>query len=238
MIQGIDVSYHQGNIDWRRVKDCELVHFAYIRIGTGNGSSGFADPKFIQNYEGCKAVDLPCGLYHAWEPSHDPQMQFAFINDIAGGRLFELPAAPDVERPRNNVSWATTRARWAEYLALLDAWNKRKSAIYTSKWKWREIIQPWWTNEHLIDGHPLWVADYGGLSQPRLPSSWNDWVFWQTNCTGQVPGIEGNVDVNYFKGTAEEFLAFQNLPEGIPDSEKLARLWAWAKRHDPEFLGG
>ena len=48
-------------------------------------------------------------------------------------------------------------------------------------------------------GYPLWVAEYG-VAEPTLPSGWTFWDFWQHSENGQVPGIQGDVDLNVFSG--------------------------------------
>ncbi len=61
MTKGIDVSVHQGKIDWKKVKS-DLVDFAILRAGYGSGASR-KDAQFERNYEGCKANDIPAGAY-------------------------------------------------------------------------------------------------------------------------------------------------------------------------------
>ena len=58
-MNGIDVSKHQGIIDWGKVK---AIDFAIIRAGHGKYASQ-KDPQFEANYKGCKAHGIPCGLY-------------------------------------------------------------------------------------------------------------------------------------------------------------------------------
>ena len=50
---------------------------------------------------------------------------------------------------------------------------------------------------------PLWVAAYGP-SSPPMPPGWQDWTFWQYTSSGRVPGIVGNVDLDYFNGSIDQ----------------------------------
>ena len=60
MIKGVDVSEHNGNIDWQALKDAG-IEFAICR--TGYGKNG-VDPSFQRNVEGARAVGMKCGAYH------------------------------------------------------------------------------------------------------------------------------------------------------------------------------
>lgn len=61
MLKGIDVSEHQGKIDWSAVKSSG-VDFAIIRAGYGREISQ-KDKQFENNYAGCKASGIPVGAY-------------------------------------------------------------------------------------------------------------------------------------------------------------------------------
>lgn len=63
--KGIDVSRHNGTIDWKKVKEGEEVKFAIIRIGYGSRShnGGVIDEQFKNNVEACKKYDIPMGVY-------------------------------------------------------------------------------------------------------------------------------------------------------------------------------
>jgi GH25 family lysozyme M1 (1,4-beta-N-acetylmuramidase) len=58
---GIDVSYAQGKVDWKKMKDGG-VEFAMLRAGYGKTASQ-KDAQFEANYAGCKANGVPCGAY-------------------------------------------------------------------------------------------------------------------------------------------------------------------------------
>ena len=62
MLKGIDVSKHDGVIDWKKAKDSGLVDFAVIRAGYGRLIEQ-KDKKFESNYQGCKENNIPCGAY-------------------------------------------------------------------------------------------------------------------------------------------------------------------------------
>ena len=59
--KGIDVSHHQGKIDWEKVK-ADGIGFAVIRAGFGNSASQ-KDTRFEENIKGALAAELPAGAY-------------------------------------------------------------------------------------------------------------------------------------------------------------------------------
>src|SRR3546814_10025509 len=61
---GIDVSHHQGAIDWERVA-ADGVEFAYLKATEGGG---FSDPRFVSNARGAKAAGIKVGAYHYYTP--------------------------------------------------------------------------------------------------------------------------------------------------------------------------
>jgi GH25 family lysozyme M1 (1,4-beta-N-acetylmuramidase) len=60
------------------------------------------------------------------------------------------------------------------------------------------------------------VAHYGAAS-PSIPAGWSGWTFWQHSDAGRVPGIGGDVDLNWFNGSEAELQAFI-ATGGLPDA--------------------
>ena len=58
---GIDVSSHDGNINWNSVKD--NIDFAILRIGWIGNNENQIDEKFERNYNECKRLNIPIGVY-------------------------------------------------------------------------------------------------------------------------------------------------------------------------------
>jgi GH25 family lysozyme M1 (1,4-beta-N-acetylmuramidase) len=60
---------------------------------------------------------------------------------------------------------------------------------------------------------PLWIANWG-VSSPTVPRAWSTWTFWQYSSTGTTPGVSGNVDLDYFNGSATQLqkLTFPHNP--------------------------
>ncbi|HOC34819.1 MAG TPA: GH25 family lysozyme, partial [Ruminococcus flavefaciens] len=99
-MKGIDVSVHNGNIDWGKVK-ADGIDFAILRAGYGRLVSQ-KDERFEQNYAGAKAVGLPIGAYwysYAMTPEEAELEADVFLSVIKGKR-FEMPVYFDLEEKK------------------------------------------------------------------------------------------------------------------------------------------
>lgn len=97
MTKGIDVSTHQGDIDWKKVK-ADDVEFAILRAGYGRQLSQ-EDAWFERNYEGCKESKIPTGIYwysYATTPEQAKKEADTCIKVIEN-KTFEYPIYFDIE---------------------------------------------------------------------------------------------------------------------------------------------
>ncbi|MDE6092932.1 MAG: hypothetical protein K2G14_07540, partial [Ruminococcus sp.] len=103
--RGIDVSEHQGVIDWEKVKLSGMVDFAIIRAGYGKESSQI-DKQFERNYSECKRLNIPVGAYwytYAVTADETKQEASVFLRTLAG-KSFEYPVAFDIEEQSSLVN--------------------------------------------------------------------------------------------------------------------------------------
>jgi len=191
--QGIDVSHHQGTIDWKAVQE-HGVQFAFIKISEG---ITYADPKGAANWAGAKAAGLRHGAYHVFVPGDDGTKQArSFLNALKKNEAYHgsvLPPVLDIE----SLKQAKVKMAHAEILNWLievEATLGCKPIIYTSPNSWDKEFPDQFTR------YELWLADYA--SAPKLPKGWKSWTFWQYSQTGKVNGIDGTVDLNRFSGSA------------------------------------
>ena len=208
MIEGIDVSYYQGDIFWPKV--AKAKKFAIIRSGDGT----FLDPKFEPYIKGAleNGVAVP-GVYHYLEFALDPESHA----DICARRLEQAKGWGakdflwlDWEETSAHCKGMTVlqRQQWAsEFLdSLENNCGCREYGHYTGSWWFGPYLgKP--TAGHFFD-HPLWIGQYpyGCLSdptvaglKPSLPAGWADWQVWQYTSSGRVEGIGGSVDLNIAK---------------------------------------
>lgn len=186
---GIDVSNHQGDIDWETVKNSG-VEFVFIRIGYGHNREAkiMEDEKFRQNLEEARNVGLKVGLYfysyatEIWEAEE----QANWIVKTLNGEKIDLPIVFDYETwksfPTYNINIVDLNKVAKRFLDILHD-NGYEGMNYSSKYYLNTI----WN----ISEYPTWLAHY--VSKTNYDK---DFKVWQFSNTGEVPGINGFVDLD------------------------------------------
>ena len=197
-VPGIDISYYQGTIDWEAVA-ADGIAFAFIRVSDGLGHE---DSQFADNWSGAKEAGVRRGAYQFFRSDEDAIAQADFlldaISDLEDG---DLPPVIDVEST-DGQSAATIIAKVKAWLDHVEAATGRTPIIYTGRYFWQDNV-----GSSDFAGYPLWNAHYG-VNCPDLPDPWSDWTFWQHSTSGEVDGISGGVDSNWFNGDLAELTAF------------------------------
>ena len=208
-VAGIDVSHHEGAIDWARVAGAG-VGFAVIKATQG---VTFVDPLFADNWEQAGRAGLVRGAYHYFRPEDDPAAQADFLLATAGPPAYgDLPLAIDLETASGLPADAVV-ARARTFLARLAERTGRLPLVYTS----RAFFTGALGGPAGFERYPLWAASWQA-SCPSIPDApWRDWVLWQSSSTGAVAGIAGAVDLDRFNGSLAELRAFVAAPAGGPD---------------------
>ncbi|MDX9723353.1 MAG: GH25 family lysozyme [Myxococcota bacterium] len=197
-VEGIDVSYWQGDIDWQQVRDAGY-QFAFIRVSDG---VSVVDNRFDANWMAAADAGVLRGAYQFFRPSVDPIAQAELLlQKLDLLSPLDLPPVIDVETadgmPPEEV--AARLQIWLEYVQ--DA-TGRKPIIYTGKFIWEALVK---SND--FSNYPLWIAQYGPEC-PNLPANWQSWKFFQYTSQGTVPGITGKVDLNRFNGDRQALLSW------------------------------
>ncbi len=196
-LEGIDVSYYQGQPDWDAVA-ADGVAFAITRVNDG----GFMDPEFDTNWSAIRQAGLIRGAYQYFNPGEDAEEQaMIFIDRVGELGPGDLPGVIDVEST-DGLPAATVAASVSTWLDLVEAGTGRKPMIYTGSYFWNDNVA-----SDAFSDHALWIAHYTN-NCPNLPTAWGNWTMWQYSSTGSVAGISGNVDTNIFNGNIEELHDF------------------------------
>ena len=186
--KGIDVSEHQGVIDWAKVAK-DGVQFAVIRAGYGRELSQ-KDKQFERNYAGAKAVGIQVGAYwYSYANSVERGEQEArTCLKVLEGKRFELPIFFDQEYEKSILA-LSNKTRTDIVLKFLETVKGagRKVGLYSST---NFIIANLQANR--LTEYPLWIAEYGS----KLHYTGKVWA-WQYTSKGRVAGIRGNVDCNH-----------------------------------------
>jgi lysozyme len=205
---GIDVSHWQeenGNvINWQKVADSGHV-FAFHKATEG---TTYSDPRYAGNRTDAASVGLPFGAYHFARPSGgtisaaqaDAAAEAQHFIEVAQPASGDLLPVLDLEA-HGNLPVRRLKA-WAQsWLDTVASAVGVKPIIYTGPNFWETRMNN--TSQFADQDFPLWIAHYTS-GAPRVPASnWSGrgWTFWQFTSQGKVPGIQGNVDRNYFSGS-------------------------------------
>lgn len=193
-IAGIDVSEHQGDIDWNAVKNAG-IEFAIIRVGyrTYGGGEITLDTTFEQNLRNADAAGIKTGVYF-FSQAIDPEEA-----------IEEADAVIDAIRPYNITypvifDWeliigdsARTDAMTVDNLAdaCISFCERVKSAGYTPMIYQNKNTTMFKLDLPKLQDYDFWLAEYGDK-----PTYYYDYQMWQYSSTGKVPGINGEVDMN------------------------------------------
>lgn len=211
VVGGIDVSDHQGAVDWAAVSGAG-IQFALAKATEGED---FIAKTFAANWAGMQDTGIVRGAYHFFRPVDDPQVQADhFLHTVQLGPS-DLPAALDLEA-RDSVDPGTIVLRAGEWLDIVRNATGRTPLVYTSPSFWETLGAP-----RGFSDYPLWIAHYG-RSSPTIPRGWSTYTLWQYTSTGSISGIRGNVDLNIFNGSSDDLTAFVQqgqAPSGRPASD-------------------
>ena len=185
LLKGIDVSYAQGVIDWEKVKASGLVDFAILRAGYGKETSQI-DDQFSLNYTACKQLGIPVGAYwYSYATTVAEAEQEANVClQIIQGKQFEYPVAFDIEEARCLPQADAISTTFCTALENAGYYT----AIYTFKSALESNFSAAVKNRYDIFLSHIGVqqTDYAG-----------DYGLWQYSWTGCIPGISGDVDLDY-----------------------------------------
>jgi lysozyme len=202
VLEGVDVSHHQGVIDWRAVASSGRK-FAFIRVSDG---AQYVDPTFRANWAGAKAAGITRGAYQFFRPTENPIAQADLLLSTMGPLATgDLPPTLDVETlcPAPSTQCAAGSASPSAAADGIAAWIERVTRatgmmpiLYVSPSFWTQL-PPRGVERRTIP----WIANWY-VTRPSTPSGWKQWAFWQYTDKGQVPGISAPVDLDRFEGSS------------------------------------
>lgn len=206
--QGIDVSEHQGRIDWDAVK-ASGIDFAILRVGFGAPSwGGRVDYQFNRNVSECEQLGIPYGVY-IYSYAFDNQQaadEASMVIDCLSGHNPRLPVYYDLEDNEiiadGRQSGIASRAQ--TFCNKISAAGYKPGIYANLNWFKNILTDPVFKSgswDHWIAQYN-WRCDYTG-----------NYSFWQYSSSGKVPGINGNVDMNY--AYVDVSLYYWQLKDGI-----------------------
>ena len=189
---GIDVSKHNGNIDWNAVKNSG-VSYVIIRCGYRGYSTGVLveDPKFHSNIKGAKAAGLKVGAYFFSQAVNEVEAveEASMAIDLVKGYGLNYPLFLDVEGSGGRADGISRDTRTAVCRTFCQTVQNSgiSAGIYANKTWFTEKI-----NTASLTSYKLWLAQYA--SEPTYTATRYD--LWQYSSKGKVSGISTNVDMN------------------------------------------
>ncbi len=210
-VLGVDVSAHQGAIDWRALSGAD-IRFAYIKASEG---ASHRDARFAANWRDAARAGLKRGAYHFFTLCQPGAAQaHAFIATVPYTEN-ALPAAVDLEHLgpcRRGPEIADAPHEIAVFLDLVEQRYGVRPLLYTTRAFHDRFLQG------AFAGERFWIRSLHARPSFRRDS----WVIWQRDDAARLPGVQGPVDLNSFRGDARAFTAFaasarKSRPDGAPD---------------------
>lgn len=185
-MKGIDVSVHNGSIDWQKVKSSG-IDFAIIRAGYGREISQ-KDERFEENYRNAKAAGIPIGAYwYSYAMSEDEaRLEADVFLSVIKGKLFEFPVYFDVEEKKQfDLGKEKVSAIMRAFL------EKVESAGYFVGLYGSASSLTTHTADDIKNRYTIWLAHW--VEKTNYCGSY---ALWQYSDKGSVSGISGNVDLD------------------------------------------
>ena len=194
MLKGIDVSSHQGEINWQEVKN--QIGFAIIRLGYGDNVESQDDRYFLKNVKGCIDNNIPFGVYI-----------YSYATNLGGNASIQS----EIEHTKKQLS-KISKKPFCVYIDMEDDSTIKlgktlltdfalefckqitnagyKAGVYANQNWFQNYLNPSTIASY---GYSIWCAKYSS-SKPNISSNYD---IWQYADNGRIAGISGPVDLNY-----------------------------------------
>ena len=194
-IAGIDVSKHNGDIDYEQVRDDDY-QFVFIKASEG---MTYRDDAFDRNYRGAREAGLKVGAYHFFRKNRTGQEQADNLLAAVKGKQLDLPLVIDLEDDWGNgatVSRTTAIERVMDMIEILNG-KGYQVMIYTNLDGYNKYYKD------MLGDHGLWLCSFTSPDLLSMPHS-----IQQFSHEGAVNGVKGKVDLNVFRGSRSEWKEF------------------------------
>ena len=190
-VMGIDISKHNGTVDWNVVKNAG-VDFVILRCGYRGSSSGVLveDEKFRENIKGASAAGLKIGIYffsqavNEMEAVEEASLTLSLIKNYK----ISYPVYIDVEAANGRADGLSASERTRVITAFCETVRDSgyTAGVYSNKNWFTEKM-----NTGAFGNYRIWLAQY-----TETPTYTGRYDMWQYSSRGTIPGIKGDVDLN------------------------------------------
>lgn len=192
-VHGIDVSHHQGRINWKMVKQMKdkdiKLDFAFIKATEGRYHK---DSRFQYNWKNAKAQKITRGAYHYFKPNIKAAIQANHFIRTVTLKKGDFPPVIDIEE-RGSVTSKTLMKGLKIFSDKVQKHYGVKPIIYTYHDFYKQNF------DNTFKDYTLWIAHYH-IKSPNNKT----WNFWQHSDRGRVSGINTPVDFNVFNRDIEK----------------------------------
>ncbi|TDG94777.1 glycoside hydrolase family 25 protein [Cardinium endosymbiont of Culicoides punctatus] len=203
-LEGIDVSHHQGNIDWTSLTPCNSNKWFMIAKASEGGT--YQDPKFVENFKNMYAHGFRPGAYH--------RVRFgtgSTTEEQANNLINQLNLADKQWASKNPIislnlifskddkdDYSLMAPVVEEFVIYLQHKHNITPYISTTQSFWNDNVK---NTPEAVKKCPLWIARFRDQepSPAELPNGWDKWTMWSYSDKGSVPGITGGVALNKMK---------------------------------------
>ncbi|WP_051271701.1 GH25 family lysozyme [Shimazuella kribbensis] len=185
-VKGLDVSHHQGAIDWEAVKEEGKFDFVYIKATEGKD---FTDNRFANNWMEARKQRFRTGAYHFFSMQSNGKDQAEHFKRIVPVVSDSLPPVIDVEIALYHDKKKVLDSLTTMIKELKKTYQK-EPILYVTYDTYHTYIKD------SMAGYQIWIRDV--FKYPSIDKE--KWMMWQYHNRGHVNGIETFVDINVFKG--------------------------------------
>lgn len=195
-VRGIDVSSHNGDMN---LEDAARDGIEFIFIKASEGAD-FRDKNFTINYKKAREAGLKIGAYHFFRFETDGVSQAINLLRAIGQRHLDLGIAVDVESHGNTMD-VPPDSITDRLTAMVDFLNLcgHRVMFYSNRQGYYDYLSS------TFEGYPLWIC---GFTETPIQT---EWTFWQYDHHGRVNGIKGDVDLNAFAGSRQDWEDYLRL---------------------------
>lgn len=225
-MKGIDVSHHQGNIDWNKVKAEAGLGFVIMKAMYENGHN--VESAFERNYAGSEGLQRGAYLYGIARTVEGAKQEAIDFIKILNGRRLEYGVWLDLEDNKLAKVGKAQLTKQIDAMAAIIKGAGYKVGIYSNKYWYYNVLD----GAGLARRYDFWIARYplldnGTIKMNLAPKGWAK--IWQYSSKGKVHGIKGNCDLDIEMSDLEKGVPAEN---GNPYQEPTRNLKIGASGND------
>lgn len=193
-LKGIDVSYHNGKIDWKKVRKAG-ISFAMIRIGYGTSKGGIVDSRLDYNYKNARKNGIKVGFYlysyadNVKEARNEAKFTYRMLQKYS---KLDFPMAFDFENTyRNKKKYKKSNTKiittYCDYL--------EKKGFDTSVYSYMDFFHKA-VDYKKVSKYGIWLARWTNSTKNFYDGRIPNVQMWQYSAKGKINGIKTAVDLN------------------------------------------